>query len=266
MSFLSRKSNPMEQRAQELDAEIARLEREIRKLGEPLPSRRPSILSGSPFRRSNSRDSKLVKTRSTERNSEPGARAFSSPASTQTHRSTSAPVNAPTFGTPASQAPAAAEKHLFRSSVGGRSAQTGSKAGSNASSKANPKTVPTHTLSSTAESISPITGRPSFPPKRGMWNTPLAENEIWNPATDSHFNPDGIRKFDLAGLVNRVMSQFRGPSPTSTGMATLLAAGSVQGLKPLRYEKRVARNRFIALFALLSVILLGLARVYLRQP
>ena len=38
-----------------------------------------------------------------------------------------------------------------------------------------------------------------------------------------------------------------------------LAAGSIQGLRPLRYEKRVARNRFLALLALLILVLWGLA-------
>ena len=37
-----------------------------------------------------------------------------------------------------------------------------------------------------------------------------------------------------------------------------LAAGSIQGLRPLRYEKRVARNRFFALAGSVGVILLGL--------
>jgi hypothetical protein len=39
----------------------------------------------------------------------------------------------------------------------------------------------------------------------------------------------------------------------------------VHGLKALRYEKRVARNRFLGLFSLLLLILLGLAHVYFRN-
>jgi len=44
-----------------------------------------------------------------------------------------------------------------------------------------------------------------------------------------------------------------------------LAAGGVHGLRPLRYEKRVARNRFIAFVIVLFVILFGTFLVYLRH-
>jgi cell division protein FtsB len=44
-----------------------------------------------------------------------------------------------------------------------------------------------------------------------------------------------------------------------------LAAGGVHGLKPMRYEKRVARNRFIALVVLLFLLLLGLICVFVRN-
>jgi hypothetical protein len=41
-----------------------------------------------------------------------------------------------------------------------------------------------------------------------------------------------------------------------------MTSNSIHGLRPLRYEKRVARNRFIGLFILLVLVLTGLARVY----
>jgi hypothetical protein len=44
-----------------------------------------------------------------------------------------------------------------------------------------------------------------------------------------------------------------------------LAAGGVHGLRPLRYEKRVARNRFIALVIVIVVVLLGLLPFFLRS-
>jgi hypothetical protein len=37
-----------------------------------------------------------------------------------------------------------------------------------------------------------------------------------------------------------------------------LAAGGVQGLRPLRYEKRVARNRFFVLVVVVTAVLVGL--------
>jgi len=82
------------------------------------------------------------------------------------------------------------------------------------------------------------------------------------PGKDARINPHGIRKFDLAAVWNRFLSSFKGPAPSNPRMVHYLAAGSVHGLRPLRYEKRVARNRFIGLFLLLVLILFGLARVY----
>jgi len=79
---------------------------------------------------------------------------------------------------------------------------------------------------------------------------------------DARINPHGIRKFDLASVWQRFIQSFKGPAPTNPRMVHYLAAGSVHGLRPLRYEKRVARNRFIGLFLLLVLILFGLARVY----
>ncbi len=81
-------------------------------------------------------------------------------------------------------------------------------------------------------------------------------------SADARINPNGIRKFDLASVWQRFIQSFKGPAPTNPRMVHYLAAGSVHGLRPLRYEKRVARNRFIGLFLLLVLILVGLARVY----
>jgi hypothetical protein len=41
-----------------------------------------------------------------------------------------------------------------------------------------------------------------------------------------------------------------------------LAAGGVQGLRPLRYEKRVARNRFIFFVVVVFFALLGFVLVF----
>ena len=44
-----------------------------------------------------------------------------------------------------------------------------------------------------------------------------------------------------------------------------LAAGSIQGLRPLRYEKRVARNRFIFLVVVLVLVLWGILAVIFKR-
>ena len=83
--------------------------------------------------------------------------------------------------------------------------------------------------------------------------------------TPDHFNELGVRKYDLPALLHRIRSQFRGPSTINPKLVNYLAAGGIQGLRPMRYEKRVARNRFVALVVFLFVILLGIILVFVNQ-
>ena len=76
--------------------------------------------------------------------------------------------------------------------------------------------------------------------------------------TPDQFNEFGVRKYDLPGLFGRLRQQFRRPTTTNPRLVTYLAAGGVQGLRPLRYEKRVARNRFILVVVILFLVLVGL--------
>jgi uncharacterized small protein (DUF1192 family) len=79
------------------------------------------------------------------------------------------------------------------------------------------------------------------------------------------FNELGVRKYDLPGLLGRLRPHFRRPTTSNPRLVTYLAAGGVQGLRPLRYEKRVARNRFIVLVVVLFVILLGVISVFVHN-
>ena len=67
-------------------------------------------------------------------------------------------------------------------------------------------------------------------------------------------------------LWDRITKNFRKP-PVSTNpkMVNFLAAGSIQGLRPLRYERRVARNRFLAFTTVLVLILIGLFWTLIKQ-
>ena len=76
--------------------------------------------------------------------------------------------------------------------------------------------------------------------------------------TTELFNNLGVRKYDLPALFNRLRNHFRGPTTSNPRLVNYLAAGGVQGLRPLRYEKRVARNRFFALVIVVTAVLLGL--------
>ena len=74
-----------------------------------------------------------------------------------------------------------------------------------------------------------------------------------------------MRKYDLIALVRRIQNHFRGPAAANPRLINYLAAGSIQGLRPLRYEKRVARNRFIALVLFLLAVLLGIISLFVRN-
>jgi hypothetical protein len=80
--------------------------------------------------------------------------------------------------------------------------------------------------------------------------------------TPDHFNELGVRKYDLPALLRRIREHFRGPSTTNPKLVSYLAAGGIQGLRPLRYEKRVARNRFIFFVVILFLALLGTLLVF----
>lgn len=71
----------------------------------------------------------------------------------------------------------------------------------------------------------------------------------------SHFNEAGVRKFDLVGLWERCVNFIKPPSPSNPKLLSLLAAGNIKGLQPLRREKRIARNR-VGLLALIFLFLL----------
>ncbi|MGB7767311.1 MAG: hypothetical protein WBN22_00455 [Verrucomicrobiia bacterium] len=84
-------------------------------------------------------------------------------------------------------------------------------------------------------------------------------------APPDQFNELGVRKYDLPGLFERLRRHFRRPTTSNPRLVTYLAAGGVQGLRPLRYEKRVARNRFILLVAVLFLILLGVISLFVHN-
>ena len=67
-------------------------------------------------------------------------------------------------------------------------------------------------------------------------------------------------------LWERISRNFRKP-PVSNNpkLVNFLAAGSIQGLRPLRYERRVARNRFLAFTTVLVLVLIGLFWTLIQQ-
>jgi hypothetical protein len=96
-------------------------------------------------------------------------------------------------------------------------------------------------------------------------NQNLLKSKADAPSTPEHFNDLGVRKYDLPALFQRLRNHFRGPATTNPRLVSYLAAGGIQGLRPLRYEKRVARNRFIVLVVGLFLLLLGIILVFSKH-
>ncbi len=92
---------------------------------------------------------------------------------------------------------------------------------------------------------------------------PLSDTE--ETAPPDQFNELGVRKYDLPGLFHRLRNHFRRPTTNNPRLVAYLAAGGVHGLRPMRYEKRVARNRFILFVIVLVVVLLGLFSIFLHS-
>jgi hypothetical protein len=86
-----------------------------------------------------------------------------------------------------------------------------------------------------------------------------------NGSPGALYNELGVRKYDLPALFQRIRNHFRGPATTNPKLVNYLAAGGIQGLRPMRYEKRVARNRFVALVIVLFLVMLGIILNFVKR-
>ena len=80
-------------------------------------------------------------------------------------------------------------------------------------------------------------------------------------ASDGHYNDLGVRKYDLLNACQKFRALFRGSEAANPKLVEQLARGSIRGLRPLRYEKRIARNRFIVLTLFFLLVLWGILAV-----
>jgi hypothetical protein len=71
-----------------------------------------------------------------------------------------------------------------------------------------------------------------------------------------------VRKHHVGSWLEKFQHRFRKPPPVNPKLISYLAAGSFQGLPPLRYEKRVARNRVLLLFVVFLILLLGIFAIF----
>ena len=75
----------------------------------------------------------------------------------------------------------------------------------------------------------------------------------------------GLREAESLSVWERVKNNFRSAPTSNPKLVNYLAAGSIQGLRPLRYEKRVARNRFLLFAIALALVLWGLFAALLKR-
>jgi cell division protein FtsB len=85
------------------------------------------------------------------------------------------------------------------------------------------------------------------------------------PPAPEMINEFGGRKIDLPALWNRLHTYWRGPTTSNPRLVSYLAAGGFHGLRPMRREKRVARNRFLGLVAVLFIVLFLIVWHYLKN-
>jgi hypothetical protein len=125
------------------------------------------------------------------------------------------------------------------------------------------------TITHTAQAAAPVLPvEPAPAPREPIFeevNQERLTSRIEPATTPAHFNELGVRKFDLPALMRRIGGFFHGPTTTNPRLVSYLAAGGVQGLRPLRKEKRVARNRFIFFAIFLFLMLWGIFYMVTRR-
>lgn len=84
----------------------------------------------------------------------------------------------------------------------------------------------------------------------------------------AHFTPPagqhtglGPRPPGFASALQHLKRRFGLTSSSNPKLVKLLDSGQIQGLRPLRYERRVARNRFFLLSAVLLAVLYGVFKL-----
>jgi hypothetical protein len=103
------------------------------------------------------------------------------------------------------------------------------------------------------------------PPRVSAPREPVFEQLNYQKAKDQpelemspeRYNDLGVRKYDLFAAFRKLHRHLRGTTTANPKLVSYLAAGSIKGLRPLRYEKRIARNRFIFLSIFFVLILWG---------
>ena len=121
------------------------------------------------------------------------------------------------------------------------------------------------TITHTTTAVEPLQVRPVPEPIFEEVDQAMLKARTESATTPEHYNELGVRKYDFPALLQRVGNFFHGPTTMNPKLVSYLAAGGVQGLRPLRKEKRVARNRVIALAIFLFLMGLGVIYMFFRS-
>lgn len=81
----------------------------------------------------------------------------------------------------------------------------------------------------------------------------------------AHYNELGVKKIDLVQVWSRISAYLKKSPASQSKFVNYLAAGSIQGIAPLRYERRIARNRFLVMFGVLALVLFGILALLKKQ-
>jgi cell division protein FtsB len=94
---------------------------------------------------------------------------------------------------------------------------------------------------------------------------PIKEHPVAVPRMATTSLEDVSTPKQKLGFLDRLEQIFRPPPLSNPKLVNYLAAGSIQGLRPLRYEKRVARNRFLALALVFVIVLFGICAALIKH-
>lgn len=72
----------------------------------------------------------------------------------------------------------------------------------------------------------------------------------------------GLRRPAWSQWWRRLKGQFVDPPPANEKLVNYLAAGGIQGFRPLRFERRIARNRIVFICIVLGLLLWGLLVIF----
>lgn len=86
------------------------------------------------------------------------------------------------------------------------------------------------------------------------------QNAESNPFKEKH-DSRTLQREGSTSFFERLMRYFRGPTSSNPKLVSYLAAGNIHGLQPLRYERRVARNRLLLWIVIIVVLIVGMLKM-----